>query len=620
MCGFVGISNPRGPISRDLLVRMRDRLTHRGPDDDGVHLADGIGLGFRRLSIIDLETGQQPIASEDGRVVLVFNGEIYNFLDLREELAARGASFHTRGDSEVILRAYEHWGEDAFQRLNGMFAIALWDGRSGTLYLARDRAGEKPLHYMVDDGVCVFGSELKGLLPHPAVSGEVDWLAFDEFFSYGFISAPRSIYRGVAKVRPGHLLRVRGDEVEERPYWRLDPSARFQGDYEEARTATRDLLESAVTMRMISDVPLGAFLSGGVDSSAVVALMAQNSSEPVRTFSIGFEEAEYDECRFARQVAERYATDHTELVVTPRYAELIEKIVGNFDEPFGDSSALPTYMVSALTREHVTVSLSGDGGDELFGGYDGYGSALRRARLVARIPGPLRWAAPFASRVLPEGTRLGRWARTAALDPTERFTWSLTHFQPSEKRALYADRALRAVEEAAGAVAAYPDRQKGQFLGGDRPYIQQIQYADFMHYLPDDILVKVDRTSMLVSLESRAPFLDHRVVEHAFSLPPAWKVTEEEKKIILKDALRDDLPASILDRAKMGFAVPIAHWFTDELYDFCRERILTDAVAAYLDLAAVEAYLREHRDGRRDHAQKLWFVLSFALWADRQAA
>lgn len=611
MCGLVGLVGPG--VATDRLSDMRDVLTHRGPDDSGVYEGDGVALGFRRLSIIDVCTGHQPLSNEDRTVWVVLNGEIYNFRELRRDLESRGHRFATLSDTECLVHGYEEFGESVFSRLNGMFAVALWDSTRRRLLLARDRAGEKPLHYFVGPGGLIFASEMKALLKHASVSREIDWAALDEFMSFGYIAAPRSIFRDIRKLLPGHYLVWEQGRSRIHRYWSIDLTKRFTGSVEDAREECIRLLDDAVHLRMISEVPLGAFLSGGIDSSAVVAFMARNSPSPVRTFSIGFDETGYDETMYADLVAKRYGTDNTKLIITPQYQGDIERILLNFDEPFGDSSALPTYLVSFLTRQHVTVALSGDGGDELFGGYITYRMLERFAALMRVVPGALKALAGAMANMLPVDTRLERRLRYVGLPENDRFVRMVTHFKATDKEELYSQHTKSAIEEERSLPCA-----KTQLMHQENvAYTDRMQFVDFMQYLPDDILVKVDRTSMLVSLETRAPFLDHRLVEFAFSLPPRWKVSSQGSKIILKDALRDVLPAEIVGRGKMGFSVPVREWFAGPLYEFCRSRIMESSLGRFFNRNAIGALLEEHQRRRRDNSTKLWLLLCFSLWASR---
>jgi asparagine synthase (glutamine-hydrolysing) len=616
MCGFVGIFADRGGVDRELLDAMRDTLVHRGPDDAGTYIDEQVGLGFRRLSIIDLATGAQPMSDERGRVWVVFNGEIYNYLELRGELEARGHIFRTHSDTETIVQGYLEYGIDVLSKLNGMFAIAIWDRDRRRLVLARDRAGEKPLHYTQRDGRLTFGSELKALLRSPDVCREIDWQAFSDYFTMGYIPAPRTIYDGIRKLLPGHCLVYENGALSERPYWTLDASRRFAGSYDDAKHECLALLDDAVKIRMRSDVPLGGFLSGGVDSSAIVSLMARSSARPIKSFTVTYGESDFNESRYARLVAERWGTEHTEVAVTPdNFLDDVEAVLTNFDEPFGDSSALPTYQVSKITRQHVTVALSGDGADELFGGYWNYASALRMQRRIESIPG---WLTPLARLGVPYASprgKLGKWVHLLQMSEEDRYVHGLTFFNPQSKpvkRELFSRDAFERIGATDDAHAS--GREHFRRFAVDP--VKRLQYRDVMQYLPDDILTKVDRTSMLVSLETRAPFLDHRLMEFAFSLPREWHVEEGNTKRLLKDTLRELLPEAILGREKMGFAVPVRHWFRRGALHPFYDRVFSAAMARYFDMATIRRYLEEHEQMRDDHSGKLWFLLSFAMWLD----
>ncbi len=614
MCGIAGVLNYRKGVDQHALRAMRDVMVHRGPDDSGLHIGGSIGLAFRRLSVIDLVTGNQPLANETRRVWTVFNGEIYNYRELRNELLNRGHCFETASDTECIVHGYEEWGEQLFERLNGMFAIAVWDEDRQCLLLARDRAGEKPLYYWSANGEFVFASELKALLQHPDVGRSIDWSAFDQYCSFGFVSAPRSMFERISKVPAAHYAVVTEDALLRiEPYWQLDPTRRFVGTYRDAKDECLALLDDATRMRMVSDVPLGAFLSGGIDSSAVVACMARHSALPVKTFSIGFDHADHDETSYAQLVAAHHGTENTKLVVTPKYADQLERILLNFDEPFADSSALPTYLVAELTRQHVTVALSGDGGDELFGGYPTYSMMLRVAKMVDRVPSAIRAHLAQLSGLFAVGSILQRRLKLIGMTENERFVRLVSLTKPEEKASLYATGTKKAIGD--------PDAMtRNRVLRMDREgtdYVNRMQFADFISYLADDILVKVDRTSMLVSLETRAPFLDHRLVEFAFSLPGNWKVSRTRSKIILKDALAARLPDAVLTRGKMGFSVPLRQWLAGDLFEFCRERILTAEMKRVFEERTVTRWLLEHRQSVRDHSPKLWLLLCFSLWMAR---
>ncbi len=614
MCGFVGIASDRGGFDAGLLKAMRDTLVHRGPDDAGLYIDERVGLGFRRLSILDLAHGAQPMSDESETVWVVFNGEIYNYIELRHELEAQGYVFRTQSDTETIVQGYRAYGTDLFKKLNGMFAIAIWDRNRGRVVLARDRAGEKPLHYCQHGDTLIFGSELKALLRHPRVTREIDWQAFNEYFTLGYVPAPRTIYRGIRKLMPGHCLVFEHGALAERPYWQLDPGKRFDGVYEDARKECLSILEDAVRIRMRSDVPLGGFLSGGVDSSAIVSLMARNANRPVKTFTVAFGETEYNESSYARVVAERWHTEHTEVNLTPdHFLEHVESVLTNFDEPFGDSSALATYLVSKITREHVTVALSGDGADEVFGGYWDYASALKMDEKLRYFPALAQPFARLGAKVTNPRSKLGRWLRVLQMSKEDRYIGGLALFSPqskANKKELFSDEACASIEDELQGLS-----HEGELFNrfGTDP-IKNMQYQDLMQYLPDDIMTKVDRTSMLVSLEARAPFLDHRLIEFAFSLPREWNVTANTTKQLLKDALRDLLPEQTRSRAKMGFAVPVRYWFRKGYLQPFYDRIFSNSMQRYFNLETIHRYLEEHEQQKEDHSGKLWYLLAFALW------
>ncbi|HMP42576.1 MAG TPA: asparagine synthase (glutamine-hydrolyzing), partial [Roseiflexaceae bacterium] len=574
MCGIVGIWNYRSaaPVDRGLLAAMRDQMLHRGPDDAGDYFDDaaGLGLGFRRLSIIDLSpAGHQPMCNEDGRVWLVFNGEIYNFQALRPALEARGHTFRSRSDTEVILHQYEEYGPDAIADLWGMFGLAIWDGRTRRLTLARDRLGKKPLYYYDDGERILFASELKAILCHRAVPRRIDLPALAEYLALGYVGAPRTIMQGIAKLEPGHLLVHNGRSATRRRYW--DWLAAFAVDQRRSEAdwcdELRTTLREAVRARMVSDVPLGAFLSGGVDSSAVVATMAELSDRPVKTFSIGFADDAFNELPYAREVAQRFGTDHHELIVEPEsLADLLPRLVYQFDEPFGDSSAVPTSSVARIARRHVTVCLSGDGGDEAFAGYPRYYRALFETHLD-RIPQLLRSIGlPLMAGLLPPHTR-ARWlARRQLLPPMARYAYGMQTFYSEQAAAVLAPDAAAYVEQ----VPAFLMRSMQPAAGLD--YLSQLQYLDGVSYLPEDILVKVDRTSMWHSLEVRSPLLDHRILELAARIPPQLRLRGlRDGKYIFKRVMRGVLPDSVLDRPKQGFGIPGRRWLKEDVPDFVHD-------------------------------------------------
>jgi asparagine synthase (glutamine-hydrolysing) len=586
-------------------------IRHRGPDDEGIHVEAGVGLGMRRLSIIDLSTGHQPIHNETRDVWLVFNGEIYNYRDLRRTLEARGHRFETASDTETIVHAYEEWGTDAFSRLRGMFGIALWDARSQELFLARDRAGIKPLYYAEANRRLYFGSELKSLLVCDDVSQEIAPDALDHYLSFLYTPSEQSIFRQIRKLPPGHYLRWHHGETSVVRYWKIGAEEPFAGSEEDAAEELYHVLAEAVRLHLASDVPLGAFLSGGVDSSLVVGLMAEATSK-VTTFSIGFDEPEFDELPYARAVAKHFSTDHHEFVVRPDAMSILDDLVWHFDEPFADSSAIPTWYVSEIARKHVTVVLSGDGGDELFGGYDRY---LPHPRVAAfdrfPIPGKRHIAAALWP-ILPHGTRGKNYLRHVSQDENGRYIDSIAFFQADEKEALVtADlRAAIGGREASHASIA----RFGRF--GDLPYHSRMMRFDFETYLPEDVLAKVDRMSMAHSIESRVPLVDNEVIDFAAALPASFKIRNGRRKHILKRAAARLLPPAVLERRKQGFGVPIGAWFRGNLRELFHDILLAPRTRTrgYFEPRFVDRIVREHLSGTRDHSLRLWQLVVFELW------
>lgn len=612
MCGIAGIFGIRDRrVELREVQAMCDAIVHRGPNDEGYYIKDNVGIGMRRLSIIDLEGGHQPVHNEDGSVQVVLNGEIYNFATLRRDLEARGHRFYTHSDTEVIVHLYEEYGQDCVKHLRGMFAFALWDEKRRQLLLARDRLGIKPLFFGEFGGRLVFASELKALLQLPDVERELNWGALGHLFACLTTPREESIVAGVRKLLPGHTLSLRqGEAPQIRQYW----DVAFESDHslseQDCVDGLRERLEESVRLRMIADVPLGAFLSGGIDSSAVVATMARLSSRPVKTFSIGFPEQEYDEARHAREVAKAFGTEHHELVLEPDVLDDIDDLAWYLDEPFGDSSAIPTYMVSKLAAEQVTVALSGDGGDELFAGYDKYVTEQRRRRQLRYVPDILRALMGAVGRRMPEGAKGRNFLRHMALDHSERYVQSNTLLGAEEQRSL-----LRG-EVAEQVLAADPWRARVETLEGGRgDWLSRIQYQDLKNYLPLDILTKVDRMSMANSLEARVPLLDHKLVEFAAAIPPQYRLRGGSTKHIFKQAMRGILPDGIIDRRKQGFALPLDRWFRGELSTYVRDLLLSETSRArgIFDAAYIEKMLKIH-DGGRSLYLPLWTLISFELW------
>ena len=607
MCGIAGIVDlDGGPVLEGHVHAMCAALRHRGPDGEGVYLAPGVGLGMRRLSIIDLLTGDQPVRNEDGTAWVVFNGEIYNYKELRRDLEGRGHRFHTSSDTEPIVHLYEDRGQACVEALRGMFGFAVWDQSRKTLLLARDRLGIKPLYYTEMGRRLAFASELKALLRLPEVEARIDWRAFGSLLSTLYTPADQSIVEGVKKLEPGHVLVAqagRGVRVER--YWdvRFEPATgRSEADLADE---LRGLLEESVRLHLVSDVPLGAFLSGGIDSSSVVALMSRSTGRPVKTFSIGFRDADFDETADARGVARALGTDHHEEILEPDIASILEEVAFHLDEPFGDSSAIPTYMVSKLAAGHVKVVLSGDGGDELFAGYDRYRSEDRDRR-----HGPLeRWAMGRLGRMMPRGMRGRNRLLHLSLPDGRRYLNRLTLYERAEKRQI-----LR--PDVFDEVARHdPWFREAERLSRGGHWLSRLQDVDLTSYLPLDILTKVDRMSMAHSLEARVPLLDHKVVEFAARIPPELLLRGGRSKHILKRAMTGLLPESVLEKPKRGFAIPLGRWFRGPLRDLPRDLLLSERSRrrGIFDTAAIERLLADPTRGR-DLDLPVWTLLSFELW------
>ena len=620
MCGIVGqIRTDGAKVEPALIARMCAAVEHRGPDARGSHLAGPIGLGIQRLRVIDLTSGDQPIYNEDRSVVVVLNGEIYNFQELREQLQSAGHKFKTSGDTEVIVHLYEERGASCVDALQGMFAFALWDERRQKLLLARDRVGKKPLVYSQSGRGITFASELRALLEDPEISRDIDYQAIDCYLAYQYIPAPLTAFREIRKLPPASTLVLEGGRTTIARYWDLDYSKkRSVGDPRDLHEEIRETIRRATKRRMIADVPVGAFLSGGVDSSAIVAAMAEQSSEPVKTFSIGFDHQPFNELPFAKQIAEQFATDHHEFVIKPEAVDLIPRIVRQYGEPFADSSAIPSFYVSELTRRHVTVALNGDGGDESFGGYNRYVSNLVSGRL-ARLPGPIRRLAGTTGERLPiqrdmasTRNRIKRVLRSLAMEPPQRYARHMSYFDRVQRDDAYtADFKSRIGTSLAPSVIEGPwGSASGEAL------IDVLLEVDVKTYLPGDLLVKMDIATMAHSLEARSPFLDAEIMELGASLPADLKVRGTEKKVVLRDALRGWIPEAILDRPKWGFAIPLAEWFRTDLREYLAE-VLFDPLTTgrgYFRDGVVQEYYDSHVSGRMDNSPRLWALLVLELW------
>ena len=620
MCGIAGIVSLEGkPVLEQELRNMCSAIAHRGPDDEGFYFQTGVGLGMRRLSIIDLDSGRQPVSNEDGTVWVVFNGEIYNFQELRQQLKGRGHVFSTHGDTETIVHLYEEYGNHCVDHLRGMFAFALWDERHKRLLVARDRLGIKPLYYAEIGGRILFASELKSILQLPEVGRSFNWSAVSHLFS--FLSTPptEAIVDGVHKLEPGHLLTASpgGTPVIER-YWELS----FEPDYGKEEDYfvehVRGLLEESVRLHMVSDVPLGAFLSGGIDSSSIVATAARLTDAPLKTFSIGFSEPDYNELEYARVVATRFRTEHHELTLGPDSLDRLEDLAWHLDEPFGDSSAIPTFMVSKLAAQSVKVVLSGDGGDELFAGYDKY-LVEKRERGYTPLPALIRTVLGKIGRTMPDGMRGRNLLRHMSLAGAERYLDACTLFRRDDMKKLFRPDVFELL-------APYePWRAKAAYMeSGDRHWLSNLQGLDVNNYLPLDILTKVDRMSMAHSIETRVPLLDHKLVEFAATIPPEMNLRGGTTKYVLKRAMKGILPERIINRPKKGFAVPLGYWFRGKLGSYVRDLLLGESARrrGFFNAPYIEDLIAQHERGRNLDLQ-LWTLISFELWArvflDREA-
>jgi asparagine synthase (glutamine-hydrolysing) len=632
MCGITGAvwTDPIAALSPAVLEQMIEVLRHRGPDDAGSFREElklrpgygtmpGVALGHRRLSIIDVAGGHQPLANEDGSVWIVFNGEIYNHRELRQRLEGSGHQFRTRCDTETIVHLYEDEGLGFLQHLNGMFALAIWDARQRRLVLARDRLGKKPLYYRREPHRLLFASELKSLLQVPGIERQIDPQALDEYFTYQYVPHPRTIFRGFSKLPPAHYGVYADGRWMTRCYWNPDFDQEVQRPMADYAAELRELLTSAVRLRLESDVPLGAFLSGGVDSSLVVGLMQRMLGQPVKTFSIGFPVKEFDETAYAREVATRLGTEHHEFRVEPQGIDVLEKMVWHYDEPFADSSAIPTYYVAQLTRQHVTVALTGDGGDELFAGYLRY-RAVRVAAWFDHLPrwarailGNSRWHGLSYRR--PQGSflrRVGRLSEALGYSPQRRYMEWVSLFNEARRAELYSDDFL----------ARLPDADPFRFLAEaftrsrHRDQVTSASLTDLVTYLPCDLMTKVDIASMANSLECRAPFLDYRVAELAAKMPIQYKLYRGRGKRILREAFPELVTRGLARRSKMGFGVPLEQWFRHELKEYSRQVLLDPRAVgrSYFRPGAVERMLDEHQTGAFDHGYRLWALLFFELW------
>jgi asparagine synthase (glutamine-hydrolysing) len=629
MCGICGIAKKINgePIEPLQISAMSETLAHRGPDDQGVFTSKNIGLGARRLSIIDLEGGHQPLSNEDGSVWIAHNGEVYNFPALREELLSRGHVFKTRTDTETIVHGYEEWGEDLWPKLRGMFAFALWDARSQSLILVRDRLGIKPLYYtLLQDETLIFGSELKAILVHPRVQRSLDARALDLYLTLEYIPAPFSIFRNISKLPAGCLLVYKNGGIQVKRYWQLEPQdtspVRFpKSKLNSLMDELYALLKESVRLRLISDVPLGAFLSGGIDSSSIVGLMHELGTSPIKTFSIGFKEASYDELRFARSVAQKFQTEHEEFVLEPKALELTDKLIHHLDEPFGDFSIFPTYLISKMARNHVKVILSGDGGDELFGGYEHY-----QAQKLSRPPASFifrKMLSSFLRLIPPSEKKKGVWNKIKRFsqgfehDPKHRHLRWMMFLSDTNKKNLYTADLQRELDGVVPLFLRDPFRN----LLSESAHFDSLNrelYLDLRTYLVDDILVKVDRMSMAASLETRVPILDHKLVEFAYSIPGDLKLKGMTTKWIFKKAMERLLPHQNIYRPKEGFSIPIKHWLRKELKDLLFDYLNRDRIidGGFFNFEPIERMIDAHLKQRENNSHQLWALLVFEIWRE----
>ena len=614
MCGIAGMmqTDPDGAVSDAVIHRMCQAIVHRGPDDEGIFVKGGVGLGMRRLSIIDLAGGHQPLFNEDKTIWIVFNGEIYNFLKLRPELERRGHRFSTHTDTEVIVHLYEEYGAECVHKLRGMFAFALYDERAGRLLLVRDRLGKKPLHYAVQNGTLLFASEMKAILAVRPELAKVHQPALLQYMYFGYIPDPATAFEPIQKLPPGHLLEFEKGKVMVRQYWDLpEYGTQDPATEEEVLEELEQRLAEAVRIRLIADVPLGAMLSGGTDSSTIVALMARASSQPVKTFSIGFRQADFNEAPYARLVAEKFGTDHQELMVEPDLVDTITQLTAHLEEPFGDSSMLPTYFISCLARKHVKVALSGDGGDEAFAGYDRYRIHLQD-RSFEGVPGwAKRWYREHVHRWVPYAMPGRNLAYSISLPWQERYTEGVS-FQSFQREM----EILSADFVGANGTPLKLFREYLDEAPAHDP-LSRVLYLDTKTYLPGDILTKVDRMSMATSLEARVPMLDHVFLEWVTALAPRWKMRDGNQKYILRKlAERVGVPKEVLNRPKQGFSLPLGHWMRHELKDLVQTILLEPRTLqrGYFNPKGVRRMLGEHFDQRRDHSARLWRLLIFELW------
>lgn len=614
MCGICGkvhfdISKP---VLQNEIHEMTELIQHRGPDDSGYYLKENVGLGFRRLSIIDLSTGHQPLSNEDDTLWIVFNGEIYNYLSLRQMLIGKGHKFRTKTDTETIVHLFEEYGKDCVKYLRGMFAFAIWDDKNKKLFCARDRFGIKPFFYFIDKDRFIFGSEIKCVLNETHASSQISLPMLDQYMAFGYSSGDGTIYQNINKLRPAHTLEVhQSGEANITRYWDIHYQPDFSKTEEEWCELLDNKLSESVKIHLMSDVPLGAFLSGGIDSSAVVALMSKYSNSPVKTFSIGFKEAEFNELIYAREIAKKYGTEHHEQIVEPESISLLPKLVDNYDEPFADSSAIPTYYVSKFAREFVTVVLSGDGGDELFVGYDSY-QRMKNMQTFNVLPNLLSkyfWGG--VHKIIPNSMK-GKGAAYYLSKPKHSFPAFLSIWQMAERKRLFRKEFWETIKESPA-----ESRRFAYFTNKESlDFLFNMQKMDMQKYMVDDILTKVDRASMVNSLEVRVPILDHEFAELTATIPSTLKLKGKAKKYIFKKAMKDYLPESILSHKKQGFTTPLKSWFKDDLKEYVNDRLINTngPLYDYLNPKYVKKIVNEHSSGMRDFNDKIWSLLFLDQW------
>lgn len=627
MCGICGIINygNGAHVDADVLKNMNGKLRHRGPDDKGYFLENGVGLAMRRLSIIDLVSGNQPISNEDGSINIVFNGAIYNFCALRKDLEGLGHKFRTNSDTEVIVHLYERFDTECVTRLRGMFAFAIWDRNRSRLFIARDRFGKKPLVYSDKNGRFAFASEIRSLLAMPDMSRDIDFAALDLYLGLQYIPSPRTIFDDIRKLPPAHWLVLEKGNLKIRRYWNLPLDApRTKLTIQESKEMIKAKLSESVKIRMISDVPLGAFLSGGIDSSVVVGLMSRLSGRPVKTFSIGFQELDFSELPYAREVSKAFGTDHTEMIVKADMADILPEIASNYGEPYADSSALPSYYLAREARRHVTVALNGDGGDENFGGYPRY-IGVSRLRMMDYVPAPLRLLGskalqPVLTAFMSKrfSDKSGRFMRNYFLaDNAQRYFQSICIFNAEQKAGLYSESFKGLLNSSYQGSADYI---RGFFEAVDvLDPMNQLMFVDFSSYLPECLMVKMDIATMANSLEGRSPFLDHEFVEFVFTLPGRWKLAglgRKNAKWILKEAMKDLLPPRIYRRDKMGFGIPVGAWFRGRLKEYWCEHVLSSKALSrgYFEEGSLRQIFEEHISGKMNHGYRMWTLLMLELW------